>query len=167
MKIGKIVFMPLCKVWQSPHQFSQNLQLLNSFMLEFTVLNLTQIGQEIWKVCVEMDLLSLIWFLWQLFVMNPCSAFYENLTDGLVVVAMSLMGGPASHIRLYSDLKIVARKKSKVRWKRDTFDYEAVCMQAMWWQCSLGQPRGIKMSCSKICMMNMLTQLAVHVFYGL
>ena len=62
--------------------------------------------------------------------MTPCSAFYENLTDGLVVDTMSLIGGPASHIRLYSDLKIVAREKSKVRWKRDTFDYEAVCMQA-------------------------------------
>jgi hypothetical protein len=64
-------------------------------------------------------------------------------------------------------LKKLAKEKLKVIWKRDTCDNEAVCMQAMWWQCGLGQPHGLQTSCSKICMMNMLTHLAVHVSDGL
>jgi len=66
--------------------------------------------------------------------MNPCSTFYENLTDILVVDTKSLMDEPAPHIRvllLYSDLRKLAREKLKVIWKRDTCDNEAVCMQAM------------------------------------
>jgi len=60
--------------------------------------------------------------------MNPCSAFYENLTT------KSLVDEPSPHIRLlllYSGLRKLAREKSKVIWKRVTCDNEAVRMQAM------------------------------------
>jgi len=54
--------------------------------------------------------------------MNPCSTFYENLTDSLVVDTKFLMDEPAPHIRLlllHSDLRKLVREKSKVIWKRE------------------------------------------------
>jgi len=66
--------------------------------------------------------------------MNPCSAFYENLTDSLVVGTKSLIDEPATHIRLLllnSGLRKLAREIPKVIWKRVTCDNEAVCMQTV------------------------------------